>query len=84
MRDAINNELHKLYNQMMFPNDNKKYFQDYLSTQMLKSKNKTLDPITQYLRKEGQYYIDIGKEIKKDQLFLDEKAKTIYQNINLR
>ena len=76
------NELHKLYNQMMFPNDNKKYFQDYLSTQMLKSKNKTLDPITQYLSKEGQYYIDIGKEIKKDQLFLDDKAKTLYQNIH--
>ena len=58
------NELHKLYNQMMFPNDNKKYFQDYLSTQMLKSKNKTLDPITQYLSKEGQYYIDKSKSEK--------------------
>ena len=76
------NELHKLYNQMMFPNDNKKYFQDYLSRKIMKNKNKTLNPITQYLSKEGQYYIDIGKEIKKDQLYLDAKAKTLYQNIH--
>ena len=76
------NELHKLYKQMIFPNDNEKYYKDLLNRRALKDNRKILNPITRFLSKEGKFYIDIGKEIEKDKLFLDEKSKTMYNNIH--
>ena len=76
------NELHKLYKQMIYPNDNEKYYKDLLNRRALKDKRKILNPITQFLSKEGKYYIDIGKEIEKDKLFLDEKSKSMYNDIH--
>ena len=76
------NELHKLYKQMIFPNDNEKYYKDLLNRRALKDNRKVLNPITRFLSKEGKFYVDIGKEIEKDKLFLDEKSKTMYNNIH--
>ena len=76
------NELHKLYKQMVIPNDNEKYYKDLLNRRALKDKRKILNPITRFLSKEGKFYIDIAKEMEKDKLFLDEKSKSIYNDIH--
>ena len=76
------NELHKLYKQMIMPTDNEKYYKDFLNRRALKDKRIILNPITRFLSKEGKYYIDIGKEIEKDKLYLDEKSKSMYNNIH--
>ena len=54
------NELHKLYKQMIFPNENEKYYKDLLNRRALKDNRKILNPITRFLSKEGKFYIDIG------------------------
>ena len=76
------NELHKLYKKMMFPSDNEKYIKDLLNRKALKDKKKLLNPITQFLSKEGKFYVDISKEIEKDRIYLDQKRKTMYDNIH--
>ena len=76
------NELHKLYKKMVFPSDNEKYIKDLLNRKALRDKRKILDPITQFLSKEGKFYVDIAKEIEKDKIYLDQKSKTIYDNIH--
>ena len=76
------NELHNLYKQMVYPNNNEKYFKDLLNRRALKDKRKILSPITQFLSKEGKFYVDIGKEIEKDKLFLDNKSKSMYNDIH--
>ena len=76
------NELHKLYKNLIYPNDNEKYFKDLLNRKALRNKKKNLDPISQFLSKEGKFYIDIGKEIEKDKIYLDEKRKTMYNSIH--
>lgn len=74
------NELHKLFKQMCYPNDNEKYYRDMLHHQASREKKK-LDPIQQFLSKEGQYYIDIGKRIKIDQKYLDDRHKEKLESI---
>ena len=76
------NELHNLYKQMVYPNDSEKYYKDLLNRRALKDKRKILSPITQFLSKEGKFYVDIGKEIEKDKLFLDNKSKSMYSDIH--
>ena len=75
------NELHKLYVKMIYPNDNEKYYKDLLNRKALKDKKKILNPITRFLSKEGKFYVDIGKEIEKDRLYLEEKGKCMYKDI---
>ena len=76
------NELHKLYVKMIYPNDNEKYYKDLLNRKALKDKKKILNPITRFLSKEGKFYVDIGKEIEKDRLYIEEKGKCIYKDIH--
>ena len=68
------NELHKLFKQMCYPNQNEKYYRDMLHHQASREKKK-LNPIQQFLSKEGQYYIDIGKQINIDEKYLKDKHK---------
>ena len=75
------NELHRLFKQMIYPNENEKYYHDLLHHQATREKKK-LNPIQQFLSKEGQYYIDIGKQINIDQKYLDEKHKTTLDSIH--
>ena len=74
------NELHKLFKQLRFPNENEKYYRDLLNRNATKEKVK-LPLIQQFLNKEGKYYADIGKHISSDQKFLDNKRKTMYNNV---
>ena len=74
------NELHKLFKQMCYPNDNEKYYRDMLHHQASREKKK-LDPIQQFLSKEGQYYIDIGKRIQIDEKYLDDRHKEKLESI---
>ena len=75
------NELHKLFKQMIYPNDSDKYYRDLLNHQATREKKK-LNPIQYFLSKEGQYYIDIGKKINLDQKYLDDKHKNILDSIH--
>ena len=75
------NELHNLFKQMIFPNDSDKYYRDMLNNRATREKKK-LNPIQNFLSKEGQYYIDIGKQINLDQKYLDEKHKSTLENIH--
>ena len=75
------NELHRLFKQMIYPNDSDKYYRDLLNHQATREKKK-LNPIQNFLSKEGKYYIDIGKQINIDQKFLDEKHKMTLDNIH--
>ena len=75
------NELHRLFKQMIYPNDSDKYYRDLLNHQATMVKKK-LSPIQKFLSKEGKYYIDIGKQINIDQKYLDEKHKTTLETIN--
>ena len=68
------NELHRLFKQMIYPNDSEKYYRDLLNHQATREKKK-LNPIQQFLSKEGQYYIDIGKKINIDKKYLDDENK---------
>ena len=75
------NELHRLFKQMIYPNDSDKYYRDLLNHKATMSKKK-LNPIQKFLSKEGQYYIDIGKEINKEQKFYDDKHKATLNTIH--
>ena len=75
------NELHRLFKQMIYPNDSDKYYRDLLNHQATREKKK-LNPIQHFLSKEGQYYIDIGKRINIDQKYLDEKHKATLDTIH--
>ena len=75
------NELHNLFKQMIFPNDSEKYYRDMLNNRAAREKKK-LNPIQHFLSKEGQYYIDIGKQINIDQEYLRDKHKSTLDNIH--
>ena len=75
------NELHKLYKELVFPNDNEKYYRDLLNRKAMKDQRKLLNPITRFLSQEGKFYTDIGKDIMKDNKYIDDKHKKVYENI---
>ena len=75
------NELHEIYKQSLFPNDNEKYYQDLLNRQSFIGKTK-LTPLDKFAKKvTNQYDLDIIDKIRQDEAYLQKEHDIRMNNI---